>query len=60
MTEGVEHKRGEGKQRFKKKRGWGKLGQGGGALKKVGLEPPYEVCIYSLAICSGFTAAGLH
>ena len=44
-----------------KKRGCGKLGQGVGALKNGGgLEPPYEVCIYSLAICSGFTAAGLH
>ena len=43
------------------KRGGGKLGQGAGALKKRGgMEPLYEVCMYSLAICSGFTGAGLH
>ena len=38
---GIEQKRGEGKQRFKK---GGKLGQGVGALKRgEGLEPPYEL-----------------
>ena len=39
----MEQKRGEGKQRFWKWEG-GKLGQGVGALKKGGLEPPYELC----------------
>ena len=42
------------------KKGGGKLGQGAGALKKRGGGPLYEVCMYSLAICSGFTGAGLH
>ena len=36
---GVEQKRREGKQRFQN---GGKLGQGMGALKRGGLEPPYK------------------
>ena len=43
-----------------KKGGW-QVGSRGGCLKKRGgMEPLYEVCMYSLAICSGFTGAGLH
>ena len=44
---GVGQKRGEGKQKFKKR---GKLGQGVSALKRKGgggegLEPPYELWV---------------
>ena len=45
---GVEQKRGEGKK-IKKKGGGGKLGQGMGALRRVGLEPPYKLWIFSTA-----------
>ena len=38
---GEEQKRGEGKQGFEK--GGGQAGSRGGCLKKVGLEPPYEL-----------------
>ena len=42
-TVGMEPKRKEGKQIFKRR---GKLGQGVGALKRtVGVEPPYELWV---------------
>ena len=42
-TVGMEQKREEGKQIFKRR---GKLGQGVGALKRrVGVEPPYELWV---------------
>ena len=49
-------KRGDGKQRFKKRGGGGKLGKGGGRvdLSKVGLEPPYKLCPQFLHCISSF------
>ena len=44
-SKGMEQKRGEGTQKFKKQ-GGSKLVLGVDALKKRGLEPPYELCIY--------------
>ena len=41
LKRGCNRKEGRGKKDFKK--GWGKLGQGVGALKRGGLEPPYEL-----------------
>ena len=39
----------EGKQRFKKGGGGGKLGQEVGTLKNEGLEPPYELWYLEVA-----------
>ena len=40
----------EGREKkFKKEGGGGKLGQGMGALRRVGLEPPYKLWIFSTA-----------
>ena len=45
---GVEQKGGEGTQRFKKKGGGGKLGQGVGALKREGAGTPLQTMYINL------------
>ena len=41
-------KEGQGNKDFKK--GGGKLGQGVGALKRGGMEPPYELCSFKKSV----------
>ena len=54
---GWNRKEGRGTKIFKKGRGWGgggsKLGLGVDALKKVGLEPPHELC--QTPVCLGIS-----